>query len=157
MLKSLLDRLVRSALSDTPHSRNVRLALFPIIVVPVLLVATISSVKTYMDLTQATLARRQAIASLAASVLKERIDRLMDLGLSFATRPRVRGHVANSRWEEAIQFLQDTPRDFPSVERVFLVDLKGILRADAPALPGVRGEDFSHRDWYKGVSREWKS
>ncbi len=157
MLKSLLDRLVRSALSDTLHSRNVRWALFPIIVVPVLLVATISSVKTYMDLTQATLARRQAIASLAAAVLKERIDRLMDLGLSLATRVRFRELVGQGQWEGAIQILRDVPKDFPAVERVFLVDPDGILRADAPALPGVRGENFSHRDWYKGVSREWKS
>ncbi len=157
MLNSLLDRLVHAALSDSRRSRSLRLALFPVIVVPVLLVATISSVKTYVDLTRATLARRQAIASLAAAVLKERIDRLMDLGLSLATRVLFRTLVAQGQWEEAVRILQDIPRDFPAVERVFLVDPGGTLQADAPALPRVRGENFAHRDWYKGVSREWKS
>jgi len=156
MLKSLLDRLVQAALSDETGSRNVQVTLFFFLVLPVLLVATISSMKTYKDLTEAVLAFREAFASLAAATLKERIDRLMDLGLSLAIRPRVRQLVAKGLWEEAIQFLQDLPQDFPALERLFLVDLDGRLRADAPALPGVRGENFSHRDWYKGVSREWK-
>ena len=82
MLKSLLDRLVQAALSDKTRPRKVQWALFGFIVVPVLLVATISSMQTYKDLTKAVLARREAFASLAAATLKERIDRLMDLGLS---------------------------------------------------------------------------
>jgi len=132
MPKHLLDRRTNARLNDKAFPWNVRSALIPLIVLPVLLVATISFLKTYQELTQAVLARRQAVVSLAAATVKERIDRLMDLGLSLAVRPRVRHLVAKGRWEEAIQFLQDIPQDFPAVERVFLVDPDGTLRADAP-------------------------
>jgi signal transduction histidine kinase len=154
MLNSLLDRLVR-ALSDTTRSWRARSAFFSLIIFPVLLVAVISSLRTYRDMTQAALDRRQAIASLAAATLRERIDRLIDLGLSLATRVDFRELVAQGHWEEAIQILQDIPKDFPAVERTFLADLQGTLRADVPAIPGVRGQSFSHRDWYTGVSRDW--
>jgi signal transduction histidine kinase len=156
MLKSLLDRLVQAALSDKTRPRKVQSALFGFIVVPVLLVAIISSMQTYKDLTKGVLARREAFASLAAATLKERIDRLMDVGLSLATRVRFRQLVAQGRWEEASQILQDIPREFPAVERILLADLGGTLRADVPAIPSVRGQNFSYRDWYKGVSQEWK-
>jgi len=156
MLKSLLDRLVQAALSDKTRPRKVQSALFGFIVVPVLLVAIISSMQTYKDLTKGVLARREAFASLAAATLKERIDRLMDVGLSLATRVRFRQLVAQGRWEEASQILQDIPREFPAVERILLADLGGTLRADVPVIPSVRGQSFSYRDWYKGVSQEWK-
>jgi signal transduction histidine kinase len=156
MLKRILDGLIDAALNDKAFPWNVRSKLIPLIVLPVLLVASMSFVKTYQDLTHAVLGRHEAIASLAAATLKERIDRLMDLGLSLAIRPRVRQLVAAGQWGEAITFLRDVPEDFPALERTFLVDLAGTLRADAPALPGVRGENFSHRDWYKGVRREWR-
>ena len=56
MLKSLLDRLVQAALSDRTRPRKVQWALLSFIVVPVLLVAAMSSMKTYKDLTEAVMA-----------------------------------------------------------------------------------------------------
>lgn len=156
MLKSLLNRLVQVALSDTTRPRKIQSALFCFILVPVLLVAIMSSVKTYKDLTQSALARRETIATLAAATLEGRVNRMMDLGLSLATRVRFRQLVAEGRWEEAVQILQDVPKNFPAVDRIILADLDGTLLADVPVVPSVRGQSFSHRDWYKGVSQEWK-
>lgn len=154
MLTSILGRLV-GALGDATRSWSARSAFFSLVILPVLLVAVISSARTYKDLTRGALDRRQAIASLAAATLKERIDRLMDLGLSLATRVRFRELVARGQWQGAAQILRDVPKDFPAVERTFLADLQGILRADMPAISGVRGQSFSHRDWYTGVTRDW--
>jgi PAS domain S-box-containing protein len=63
--------------------------------------------------------------------------------------------VSEGKWLEAIEILKDVREDFPFIERVFLADLSGILMADTPALPGVRGKNFDFRDWYQGVKRTW--
>ncbi|MGE5220075.1 MAG: response regulator, partial [Chloroflexota bacterium] len=48
------------------------------------------------------------------------------------------------------------PRDFPFIDRSFVADLNGVLMADSPALPDVRGQSFATRDWYQGVRRGWR-
>ncbi|MGH9808185.1 MAG: cache domain-containing protein, partial [Terriglobia bacterium] len=108
------------------------------------------------ELTDSALARRGAISALAATTLTEKFERLVDVGISLATRVRFQELVGAGRWSEAAHILQRVPGDFEIVERLFIADPAGILRADVPELPGVIGVDFSHRDWFKGVSKEWK-
>src|SRR5262249_33709767 len=134
----------------------IRLVVFGALVSPFILVASFSYVKTNRDLTSFTLARRESVASLAALVLEEKFERLLDIGVSFATRVQFRKLVSEGKWPEAIQILQSVPIDFLFIDRVFLADPEGTLMADVPALPGVRGQNFAPRDWYQGVSRTWR-
>jgi signal transduction histidine kinase len=124
-----------------------------------LVVVAALAVRSYLavdrDLTEAALSRRAAVASLAAATVRERLNRLTDLGRSLATRVRFREMVIAARWEDAAAILGGVPADFPVIDRVFITDSAGILRSDVPAAPEVRGVDFSHRDWYQGVSRGW--
>jgi len=108
------------------------------------------------ELTDVALSRRAAVAQLAAATLSEKFARLVDLATSFTTRPRVRDLVAEGKWVEASKFLQAVPHDFPFIERLFLADQDGTLKVDVPELPGVRGLNFSGREWYQGVSRDWR-
>ena len=108
------------------------------------------------ELTEAALARRVSLAALAATILSERFERLVDIGVSLATRVRFQELVAAERWIEAGRVLRRVPEDFHYLDRVFIADAGGTLMADAPELPGARGTNFAHRDWYKGVSRDWK-
>jgi signal transduction histidine kinase len=108
------------------------------------------------ELTEVALSRRAAVAQLAAATLSEKFARLVDISISLATRVRFRELVSEGKWVEAIEVLRDVPRDFPFIERLFLADLKGTLMADVPALPDVRGMNFSGREWYQGVSRDWQ-
>ena len=48
------------------------------------------------------------------------------------------------------------PRDFPFIEQLFLADPDGTVKVDVPELPGVRGLNFAGREWYQGVSRDWR-
>jgi signal transduction histidine kinase len=107
-------------------------------------------------LTEATLARRTALSSLAATTLNEKFARLIDIGISLATRVKFRQLIAAGRWEDAMGILRSVPEDFSFVERVFLTDPQGTERADIPQLPGVRGRSFAFRSWYKRVSAHWK-
>ncbi len=108
------------------------------------------------ELTDSALSRRLSIAELAAATLTEKFDRMTGIGIALATRVQFRKLVTEEKWVEAAQILKDVPKDFPFVERLFLADIDGILMANIPELPGVVGNDFSYRDWYTGVSRNWE-
>ena len=137
--------------------RLMYLAVFLLLLLPLLLVGTYSYIRSYQELTSSVYARRQTLAYLAASTLQQKLDHLKDIGASLATRPRVYQLVSEGKWNEAVQFLRSVPKDFPFIERLFLTDPTGTLRADVPELPEVRGRNFAYRDWYQGVSRSWES
>ena len=101
------------------------------------------------------MARRAAVAQLAAATLSERLDRMLDVGVSLATRVRFAELVAAGQWDAAIQVMKSVPADFRFVERVALFDARGTAMAAFPE-SSVRGQNFASREWYTGVSREWK-
>ena len=107
------------------------------------------------DLTEVVMARRAAVAQLAASTLSERLDRMLDVGVSLATRVRFAELVAAGQWDAAIQVLRSVPQDFRFIERVALFDVRGTAMAAFPE-SNQRGQNFASREWYQGVSREWK-
>ncbi len=108
------------------------------------------------ELTAVALLRRETVARLAAVTLDEKFGHLVDIAISLAHRPRVEQLVAEGKWVEAVGYLRTVPKDLPQIERLFLADVRGTLRADMPPLPGVRGKSFAFREWYKGVRREWQ-
>ncbi len=127
-----------------------------VLVAAAIVVTAVQSYRALDDkLTEVALLRREAIARLAATMLAEKFGRAVDTGIALATRVRFRELVADGRWVEAMQIMRSVPRDLPFIERLFLADTAGTLHADFPALPGVRGVNFSSRDWFRGVQREW--
>jgi len=109
------------------------------------------------ELTQAAMAQAGALSRLAASTLSERIERAVDVTVSLATRVRLAELVAQGDWTGAGAILQAVPERFKHVRRLFLADPRGTLRFDVPARPGVRGQNFAQRDWYRGVSDGWQT
>jgi hypothetical protein len=81
-----------------------------------------------VELTNAALARRAATAALAASVLSDKFERLVDVGVALATRVRFEELVRTGRWDDAIRILRRVPEDFDFVERVFLADRATSMR-----------------------------
>ncbi|MEX0745027.1 MAG: ATP-binding protein [Phycisphaeraceae bacterium] len=108
------------------------------------------------ELTETALARHAAVGSLAAGTLAVKFERVVDVGVALATRVRFQELVAAGRWSEAGQILQRVPQDFDFLDRLFLADVRGTLMADVPQAADVRGINFAHRDWFKGVSRDWR-
>lgn len=108
------------------------------------------------QLTAVALSRRETVAQLTAVTLAEKFGRVVDVAVSLSTRVRVQELVAKGEWVEAIEYLRNVPRDLPQIDRLFLADTQGTLRADVPSLPGVRGVNFSSREWFRGVSRDWR-
>ncbi|OGC81072.1 hypothetical protein A2943_02055 [Candidatus Adlerbacteria bacterium RIFCSPLOWO2_01_FULL_51_16] len=113
----------------------------------------------YSNYTVSALSRREAIASLAAVTLKERTDRVIDVGISLATRVQFQKLIEAGKWDEAIKVMERVPKDFPYIERVALFDPQGIFEAVTPLTPELStiiGQDFSYRDYYQGVSKNWE-
>ncbi len=155
----MADFLRRTFISSDKQPRRLltlQVAAFFFVLTPVLTAGLLSYVLISRQFDQLILARRPAVAYLAATDIETRLDALVDLGRSFASRPTVQENIKAGNWEQAAQYLRDIPEDYSHINRVVLLDPLGTAKADAPALPGVLGENFSDSDWYKGVSREWK-
>ena len=133
-----------------------RIGIFLAIVLPVFIIATTNYYRTEKDLNEYTFSRRHTIAQFAAIALEEKLDHLKDIGTSLASRVHFRELIARGHWSDAIKIMDDVSKTFPIIDRIFIADVEGNLQADAPALPNVRGKNFKYRDWYKGVTKEWK-
>jgi|GEM_PF-3178819 len=147
-----------AGLIETAGSRHrlVQAAVIFLAVLPIAFAGFYGYRSTGQEMTRTVLAKRESISNLVAAVLTEKLDRVVDVGVSLSTRVRFRRLVETGRWNEAINIMGGVPAEFPYIERLFLADPKGVLMADTPALPSVRGKDFSHRDWYRGVVRSRK-
>ncbi len=125
-------------------------------IIPISFAGFYSYQNTNQDMTESVLARRLDMSYLVATVLAEKLDRLVDVGVSLSTRVQFQRLVERKEWEGAIKFMESIPVTYSYIDRLVVTDSKGIIVADTPALPGVRGQDFSFRDWYQGVIRTGK-
>jgi signal transduction histidine kinase len=137
--------------------RRLQLAVLVVIFALGILVAVESYRSIDQELTASATSRRTSLSYLAAVTVTEKLDRVVDLGVSLATRVRFRDLVAQGNWPEAVKIMANVPKDFPAIDRIFLSDLDGRLMADVPEVLALHGRDFSYRDWYKGVTAGWKS
>ena len=117
------------------------------------IMATYSYRAVDRELTESVLSRRASLSYLAAAVLSEKFDRLIDIGRSLASRVRFRELVEAGDWRLASQILGGVSSDFPFIDRIGLIDRHGTLMADIPRAAEVSGKNFSHRDWYAAVVR----
>jgi signal transduction histidine kinase len=136
--------------------RWLQLAILPALFVLGIFVAVESYHSIDRELTAAAASRRSSLSYLAAITLTEKLDRVVDVDVSLATRLRFRDLVTQGNWPEAVKIMAGVPKDFPAIDRIFLSDLSGHLMADIPERPELHGQDFSYRDWYKGVTAGWK-
>jgi len=132
------------------------IVIFSVVILPVVVIANFSYRKIHQELTQFTFSRRQAVAYLVATTVQEKLDRLQDLGISLASRIKFRELIQAGNWNDAIKTMERIIPSFPAVDRIFLSDPTGSLMADTLAVPDMLGKNFAFRDWFKGVSREWK-
>ena len=124
-----------------------------LIIFPLLLAALYMSFQTFRELHDFTLSRREAIASLAATMVKEKFDKGIDVGISLSTRVQFQKFVESGQWDDAIKIMEAVPKSFPYIDTVALFDEKGTVWAVTPLTPEIApfiGKDFSYRDYYQG-------
>ena len=128
--------------------------LFFLLITPTFAATSISYFRLRNQLTQETFSERRSLAKQIASTVESRLDAIRDVGRVSASN--IAPLVARGDWEEAVAQLEPVSKEFPYIDRIFLSNLEGITTAYYPPSPENVGKDFSFRDWYKGVSKDWQ-
>ena len=90
------------------------------------------------------------------NLLSEHQRASLALLTSYASRPPLVKAIKEGDEETLNSNLAQLKGSDHEVDWLFLTDPKGVLFANYPVDKIVYGKDLSHRDWYKGVSKEWK-
>src|SRR5688572_3113693 len=142
---------------SSKKSQLKRALFFLLIVLPALFIAYYSYTSLRQLLDSEIKERKAALASLSASLTQERLNHIVKLGTTYASRPSVQAMVQAGNWKGAIQTLQEIEAYSPNIDRIFLADKSGTVWADSPVLPGAYGKNFAFRNWYKGlVQNNWQ-
>ena len=123
---------------------------------PGLLLVFFSYAKFYSESTQSILSQKRLLALLAANIVHDRLDAIVDLGVSFATRPRIIEEIEKGNWAGAMHVLDSVPGTFPFIERIVLFDPDAIIKADIPSDPEVIGQSRADKGWYTGIRKNWQ-
>ena len=93
---------------------------------------------------------------MAAHTLEMNVKSLVYAGKAFATRPYLLKGLKRRNYKEARMQLRNIINNFKGIERVFITTPQGVQIANYPFTSDTIGKDFSGRDWYKGVSKNWE-
>ncbi len=94
-------------------------------------------------------------AIIGANHIEERLSNDISFGRAYAARRNLIAALKKGDKREISRHLKNIIDTSNSIERVFITSQKGIQLAAYPEDPFTIGKDFSHRDWYKGVSKNW--
>lgn len=140
--------------SRPSRGRGVKLLfIFLIFLLPVVLLAFYNYAQTSRTMTDSLIFRARSVTAIPmAAALKERLDRIVDIGTSFSIHPKIREAVLAGNWKQTVEILKlfKTLTDEAFIDRVFVADAGGILKAGFPET-GTEEQNFSYRDWYQGV------
>lgn len=100
-------------------------------------------------------ANNQSAATITAELVGRMLDQSVNLAKSFSVLPSLISVTQQHDEEQVRRNLQALVQSNPVVERAFITDKDGFLWSDYPKAAESLGRNFSHRDWYAGVSREW--
>jgi PAS domain S-box-containing protein len=103
-----------------------------------------------------TLKEDRSTASLLSLVLDEHLKMIVTVMESYSNRPLLLRAVKDKNVEKASEHLINLAKSNPDIDIVVISDRRGTPWASYPAHSPVLGKNFAHRDWYKGVSKEWK-
>jgi len=95
-------------------------------------------------------------ANHVAMMTQDRHKSIINILQSYATRPLLIDVVKEKDTVTVIGHLATMKKNNPEIDVIFITDRKGILWVSVPVYTETIGRDLSHRDWYKGVSRQWK-
>jgi PAS domain S-box-containing protein len=96
------------------------------------------------------------IGRITATLVQEHFQQSMAFLESFASRPSLRQAWKQDDLKLVEWNLAQASALHPDFVFFSVYDLDGTLRAIYPPQPTVLNRNFAYRDWYQGVTREWK-
>lgn len=101
-------------------------------------------------------ANNEAAAEVTAELVSRDLERSRDLARTIAALPGMIDIVERQDAEGVRVRLQKVVETSRGIDRMFVTDVQGELWSDYPPDPKTIGQNFAHRDWYRGFSRGWK-
>ncbi|HAT68124.1 MAG TPA: hypothetical protein DCS20_00715 [Candidatus Yonathbacteria bacterium] len=145
-----------SRLKSYSKKRLILFSTLLVVLLPICGIVFYSGVEEYKDHELLAISHREATASLAASLVKEKLDRVVDLGVSFSGRTIFRQSIEKGEWEHAVSSIEEVTKKYPYISFITLYDPAGVLKATTSGDPSVVGKSFAYRDYYQGVSKHWE-
>lgn len=127
-----------------------------LVILPMVFLSVFLCVREFTIQTKAAFERRESLATLEASFVREKLDGLVDIGTSLATRPMIYKNIEAGNWGESVKNMEVVLQALPDINSVAILDKEGVLKAVTPPMSEVMGKSFAHRDYYQGVAKEWK-
>ncbi|MBF0361196.1 MAG: cache domain-containing protein [Oligoflexia bacterium] len=128
-----------------------------LLLTPMIALITVEALKSYKDDTHEAYLHKRFAASLAATIVKERLDSIMELGVSLANRPAfVKKIEDDNNWTDSIELLKNIFKDFPIIDRIMVFDTNAVIKNMLPLVPGNIGTSRADREWYKKIRVDWK-
>jgi hypothetical protein len=106
--------------------------------------------------TEQTLKEDRSTANLVSLILDEHLKKIVSIMESYSDRPALLRAVRDKNVEKARERLIKLAKINPGTDVLIITDRQGTLWANYPVRPEVLGKNFAYRDWYKGVSKDWK-
>jgi hypothetical protein len=134
--------------------------LFLVIVVLFIFLSTVTLFICYRHLTihtGRTLKEDRSTANLVSLLLEEHLKKIVSVMESYGSRPLFLQAVKDKNVQKASEHLISLAERNPYIDFVVLSDRWGTPWAASYANSPVLGKNFAYRDWYRGVSKEWKT
>jgi hypothetical protein len=112
--------------------------------------------KNYLDESTGTLFQSKlSQARLAAAIVEERLNSLLALGNSYASRPLLIKYIEENQWDKALKILSEILTTTAGFERLVLYDTNAVIRADLP-FANVLGQNRRDKEWFRVFKKDWK-
>ena len=154
MLNDFIRKFVDNLVSG-PKVWLGRSIFFFILLLPIILLGVINYKHTYREETKDVFDQKKALSYLAATTVHERLDALVNLGISLATRKGLIEGAQKGDWSEAVSRLETVIGQFPIVDRMLLYDTGAKIKEVMPSMPGSIGQSRAKREWYAQVKKRW--
>lgn len=107
--------------------------------------------------TKQTLIQDRATANLLSLLLDEHLKKIVAVMESYSNRLLLLQAVKDKNAAKAVAHLINLKKTNPDMDILVIADKQGTLWVAHPERPEVLGKNFAYRDWYKDISKEWKS
>ena len=104
-----------------------------------------------------TLKEDRSTANLLSLVLDQHLKKIVSIMESYTNRPALLQAVRDKNVEKVRERLIRMAKSDSDIDILIITDKQGTLWAAYPERPEVLGKNFAYREWYRDVSREWKS
>ena len=119
-------------------------------------VACVVAYNSFTRAIDANIRSNDSRATLLAKLILEHQRAAIGVLRSYGSRRSLMNSVKRKDFEGILRHLTDLVKNNPEMEWPFISNPDGIIWVNFPVDKRVLNKDLSYRDWYKGVSREWK-